>query len=272
MKAEEILDRFLSVASWVDRASTVDKIIMGDPQKNIRKILVSLYPDLRAVKYAIDNSFDMLITHEPTFWNHSAELENLDKMEDNSPKKRAGLMKKKLIDDSGLVILRNHDVWDRMPGIGIPWAWAEFLGFEGEPAVIGAAGYQHRYDIRPTTLDDLAANIAKKTALIGEPGVQVIGDGGRKVSSIGIGTGCCCILESFVDMGCDAAIVSDDGCIYWKDIKWAMDIDFPIIRVNHATSEEPGMITLTEYINKNFDGVEAVHLPHRSSIRIISYS
>ena len=74
MKAEEILDRFLSVASWVDRASTVDKIIMGDPQKNIRKILVSLYPDLRAVKYAIDNSFDMLITHEPTFWNHSAGI------------------------------------------------------------------------------------------------------------------------------------------------------------------------------------------------------
>lgn len=270
MKAGEVLDRLLSVADWVDRTNTVDTIIIGNPQKEITKVLVSLYPDMRAVKHAVENNFDMLITHEPTFWNHIDEVEGLNEMKDNSPKKKTGLSKKKLIDDNGLVILRNHDVWDRMPEIGIPWAWAQFLEFKVGPAEIGAVGYQHRYDIEPEALDELAKRVARKTAEIGEPGVQVVGDGNRKVSRIGIGTGCATGLESFINMGCDAAIVSDDGCIYWKDIKWAIDIDFPIIRVNHATSEEPGMVTLTDYMNKHFHGLNAVHLPHRSNIRMVN--
>jgi len=269
MKASEILNYFLDLGDWVDRSNTVDKIIIGDPKKEISKILVSLYPDIKAIKYAIDNGFDMLITHEPTFWFHANELENVLAMED-SPRKKACLDKMKLINDNGLVILRNHDVWDRMPRYGIPWAWADFLDIEGEPAAIGAAGYQHRYDIQPVSLDAFARAVALRTAAIGEPAVQVIGDGKRIISKIGIGTGCCCVLEAFIEMGCDAAIVTDDGFIYWRDIEYAMDIDFPLIRVNHATSEEAGMITLTQYINENLSGVKAVHLPHASGIRVVT--
>lgn len=269
MKAEEILNNFLSAADWVDRTNTVDKIILGDPEKDIRSALVTLYPDLKAVKFAIENGFDLLITHEPTFWSHAGEVESMICWKDTSPKKKAGLLKKKLIEDSSLVILRNHDVWDRMPEIGIPWAWAEFLGFKGKPDAIGAVGYQHRYDIEPVALDVFARSVARRTAVLGEPGVQVVGGSERKISRVGVGTGCACGLEEFLKMGCDVAIVSDDGCCYWRDIKWAMDIDFPIIRVNHATSEEPGMAKLTDYINKNFQGLKAVHLPHRCNIRMV---
>jgi len=40
--------------------------------------------------------------------------------------------------------------------VGIPWAWARHLGLGDAPARIGADGYQHRYDIDPATLDELA--------------------------------------------------------------------------------------------------------------------
>ncbi|HHY83473.1 MAG TPA: hypothetical protein GX505_12485 [Clostridiales bacterium] len=271
MKASEILNHFLGLADWVDRSNTVDKIIIGDPEKEISRILVSLYVDRKAIKHAIDNGFDMIITHEPTFWFHANEVENVLGMEDG-PRKKACYDKMKLINDNGLVIMRNHDVWDRMPRHGIPWAWADFLGLKGEPAAIGAAGYQHRYDIEPVSLDAFARAVAQRTAAVGEPAVQAIGDGNRIISKIGIGTGCCCTLEAFIEMGCDAAIVTDDGFIYWEDIKWAMDIDFPLIRVNHATSEEAGMITLTRYINESLSGVKAVHLPHVCGIRVITGS
>jgi len=40
--------------------------------------------------------------------------------------------------------------------------------------------------------------------------------------------------------------------------------------VNHGTSEEPGMATLTEYINANLAGLRAEHLPHGSTFRLVA--
>jgi len=269
MKAFEILEHFYSLADWVDPEKTVDKIIIGDPEKEVKRILVCWMSDLRAVKAAIDGGYDMLMTHEPTFWIHANEIRTMDQEAQPSQKSEARNHKRRLIEESGLVIMRNHDVWDLIPEIGIPWAWADFLGIEGEPVAFGAARYQHRYDIEPISLDDFARRIAQRTALIGEPQVQVFGDGGRLVSKVGIGTGCACSIEIFKYMGCDVSIVCDDGSCYWHDISWAMEIGHPVIRVNHGTSEEPGMVTLTKYINENLEGVEAVHLPRTCGIRLI---
>ena len=50
--------------------------------------------------------------------------------------------------------------------------------------------------------------------------------------------------------------------------KWP-DIGHPVIRVNHGTSEEPGMVTLTRYINEHVPGLTAEHIPHGSSFRLV---
>ena len=71
-------------------------------------------------------------------------------------------------------------------------------------------------------------------------------------------------------MGCDCSIVCDDGSYYWADIQRGDDLGHPVIRVNHGTSEEPGMVTLTAYINTHFKGVTATHLPHGASFRLVA--
>ena len=140
---------------------------------------------------------------------------------------------------------------------------------QGAPAAVGARGYQHRYDIAPTPLDEFAARVAWRAAALGEPFVQVVGDGGQPVSRIGIGTGCGCDIRTFQAMGCDASIVCDDGSCYWSVIQRAADEGHPVIRVNHGTSEEPGMVTLTDYLNRHLPGLAAEHLPHGSSFRLV---
>ena len=262
MKASEIREHFVSQADWVDPQKTVDRIIVGDPDKEIRRVLVTWISSFQAVRTAVQRGVDMLVTHEPTFWVHAGELET---MADGDIEK----VKKQFIEQSGLVILRIHDVWDRMPQVGIPWAWARFLGLGTEPVAVGAHGYQHRYDIPPVTLDELAARVAAKTATIGEPFVQVVGDGTCQVSRVGIGTGCGCNIRGYQDMGCDVSVVCDDGSCYWSNIQRAADGDHPIIRVNHGTSEEPGMVTLTTYINQHLPGIEAQHLAHGSSFHLV---
>jgi hypothetical protein len=156
-----------------------------------------------------------------------------------------------------------------MPEVGIPWAWARFLGLGDVPAATARGGYQHRYDIDPVPVDAFARLVAARTARLGEPWIQVTGDGDRLVSKIGVGTGCACDQAVFRQMGCELSIVCDDGSCYWENIQRSADLGHAVIRVNHGTSEEPGMVTLTQYINDHVPDVEATHRPHGSTFRLV---
>jgi hypothetical protein len=70
-------------------------------------------------------------------------------------------------------------------------------------------------------------------------------------------------------MECDCSIVCDDGSCYWEGIQRAEDGGHPVIRVNHGTSEEPGMVNLTKYINSHLTGLYAEHLSHGSTFQLI---
>lgn len=263
MRVNEIREHFLSRADWVDPQTTVDRVIAGDPEKDVDRCVVTWMPSFAALRFAVDEGIDLVVCHEPTFWNHRDDRAGDDRVSEE---------KLAYIEKRGLAILRNHDCWDRWPGVGIPWAWAQFLGLDGEPAAIGTHGYQHRYDIAPISVGDLASRIAARCAEIGEPMVQVTGDRTADVSSVGIGTGCCCDIDAYRAMGCDCSVVCDDGSCYWAGIQRAADLGHPVIRVNHGTSEEPGMMTLTRYINEEIDGLSAEHLPHGSMFRLVGPS
>lgn len=251
MKVKEILEHFLARAEWVVRDKTVDRVIAGDPEKDINRCMATWMPSFSAIRTAVDRGMELLICHEPTFWDH------WDKDPGCNPRCSEKL---RFIEKHGLVILRNHDCWDRWPEIGIPWAWGRFLGFNAKPAVIGSDGYQHRYDIEPVKFGKFAKMVATRTKKIGEPIIEVAGNPEKLVSRIGIGTGCGCSIPTYVEMGCDCCIVCDDGVYYWQYVQYAKDLEIPVICVNHGTSEEPGIVTLTRYINENIDGVTAEHL------------
>ena len=251
MKARDVVEHFLSRAPWVDRAKTVDRVIVGDADAEVDRCLVTWMPSVAALREAVARGIRLVVCHEPTFWDH------WDKDPQTEPRCAEKLS---FIKDHDLVIIRNHDTWDGWPECGIPWAWARFLGLEGAPAAVGPRGrYMFRYDIAPVTLDAFAEDVAGRTAEIGESVIQVVGDADQAVSKIGIGTGCICRISEYLAMGCDCCVVCDDGGSYWGPIQYAEDVGVPVVRVNHGTSEEPGMVALTQYINDHVDGLAAEH-------------
>ncbi len=177
--------------------------------------------------------------------------------------------KRNYILDNGITIVRNHDCWDRWPQIGIPWAWGDFLGLGKQPVARAMDDFIHKYVIDSMTVDAFAKIVAAKCAKIGEPQVQVIGNGQQMISSVGIGTGCCVNVNVYRELGCDLGIVSDDGSVYWRELQMAKDLSYPIIRVNHGTSEDCGMLTMRDYINEHIDGLDATYLYHGSCFRLV---
>ena len=295
MTARDILAHFHAFADTVDPpidlGGTSDRIIMGDGDRDVRKVMVTWMSSTAAVRAAAERGFDLLVTHEATLWGPEPDI--LDRSEPSvsevrrpgetvadtvitwapgTPSWETALAKRRYIESTGVVILRLHDVWDRFPDLGIPWSWARFLGLGDRPVrIAGGDRAEHRYDIEPVSFDELARRVAARTARLGEPVVSVVGDGGRRVSRIGVGTGCGTNVSKYLAIGCDAGIVCDD---MWEircflDVGFARERGFPVIRVNHGTAEDPGMASLAGYLGRTFPSLEVEHLPHGNFYRMV---
>ena len=261
MKVKDINEYFLSRADWVDRSRTVDCVKAGgDPEEDVDRCVVAWIPSFEALRIAAQKGVKLFITHEPTYYGH------WDSDPEGSPGAKA---KFEFVKKHHITVLRNHDAWDRWPEVGIPWAWADFLGLGNQPAAIGANGYQHRYDIQPVSFGAFAERVAARTAAIGEPVVEINGDLKQPVSKIGIGTGCGCDVVEYIEkMGCDCCIVCDDGSTSYGSVLYATDKRVPVICVNHCTSEEPGMVSMVKYINEKIDGLTAEHIPQGCQFKL----
>ena len=94
MKAIELRNFFVDNADFIDQANTVDRIIIGDPNKEINSVLCTLYSDFDAVRYGVEHKFDMMITHEPTFWIHANELAEINSWDKETIKSKNAMIKK----------------------------------------------------------------------------------------------------------------------------------------------------------------------------------
>ena len=73
-------------------------------------------------------------------------------------------------------------------------------------------------------------------------------------------------LERF---GIDLAICTDDGIDYWRDGGFAIDMDIPIIVVNHMVSEEIGVQRLAETLSRQFPTIPVRHIKQRCMYRLV---
>jgi putative NIF3 family GTP cyclohydrolase 1 type 2 len=80
MKAEALLSRILDESPWVDRANTVDAIVDGRSDKELRKILVVWRCGNDAMETAINGDYDGIVVHEPTYFFHRNEVAQLKAM------------------------------------------------------------------------------------------------------------------------------------------------------------------------------------------------
>ena len=99
MKAAEIMNDLFSLSGplWDER--TCDTCKAGDPNAEVTKVAVSMFATVDIVRQAKEWGAQLLIVHEPTYYNHWDEHSD-DYFE---------AAKRRLIEESGLTIYRFHD-------------------------------------------------------------------------------------------------------------------------------------------------------------------
>lgn len=236
----------------------------------VKKIAVGWMSYFDSLRHADELGCNLFITHEPTYYNHQDRDASVFDFE-------IARRKREFIRQTGMAIIRCHDVWDRVADIGIRDAWAGFLGFEneiitddeGDPSQ--GRPYCGVYQIEPLTARELARKIADKTAEFGQGTVQLIGPENKRVSRAAVGTGAITpFRQMFDDLQADVAVCSDDGFSYWRDGSMAIDMEYPVIIVNHACTEEIGMRKLAERLAVVFPQVEVRHIEQKCMFQTIT--
>ena len=70
MKAIEIMDELFKLANDRDYSNTCDTCKAGNPDIEVRKIAVSMFATPEVVRRAREWNAQLLIVHEPTYYNH----------------------------------------------------------------------------------------------------------------------------------------------------------------------------------------------------------
>lgn len=229
---------------------TVDRVIYGDPNIEVEGIAVAWMPYVETLNAARANKANVLVTHEPTFYDHL----DLDGQGLRFPEIE---LKKQHIDSLDITIIRCHDVWDAMPEIGIPFAWGKFLGL-GDP--VDGKRFYNLYSVDSQAAFEFAKKVAGKTATLGQPTIGFYGDSDAEINIVGVGTGCISNPITLYELGADVAISVDDVVRAWIVGEWCHDYGKPLLVVNHCVSEEPGMGSLTAYLKQIFPDIPISHI------------
>ena len=168
-----------------------------------------------------------------------------------------------------MVVIRCHDVLDKIEGYGIPFAFGRALGFH-DSDIVRSKTYYNVYKIEERPAIDVARQIASKLSKVGQPGVAFYGDEDFPVKTVGLGTGCICNPMEFMDLEMDLAIAIDDSVNTWTQTTFAEDTGQPLIVVNHGSTEEFGMNELSVQLNAALTSYETIHFKQGCSYRWVS--
>ena len=102
---------------------TVDTFKTGNPDDAVTGIAVCMFADMETLRKAVARNCNLIIVHEPTFYNH---MDKTNALEDNA------VYRKKIayINEHKLIIFRFHDHWHRTVPDGIYMGMIDKLGWK----------------------------------------------------------------------------------------------------------------------------------------------
>lgn len=108
MKAIEIMNELYALAGEGDYSNTCDTLKAGKADQETNRVALTMFATPEVVKAAKEWGAQLLIVHEPTYYNHM-DVHSDEKIE---------CEKRKLIEESGLTIYRYHDhAHDTVPDV-----------------------------------------------------------------------------------------------------------------------------------------------------------
>ncbi len=216
------------------KAETVDTFKAGNPETRVTGIAVTMMATLDVLQRAAAKGENLVITHEPTFYNHLDRPEEMDEGDAVWKEKRA------FIEKNGLVIWRFHDHWHLRKPDGILAGMVQALGWEKYQN----AENPHLFTMPETTLEKLAADVAKR---LETPVLRVVGNPEMRVTKVALSPGSAGFQRETHALEMENVEVLLVGeTREWETVEYAADAvsegkSKALVVIGHVPSEQAGM-------------------------------
>ncbi|MDQ3011231.1 MAG: Nif3-like dinuclear metal center hexameric protein [Acidobacteriota bacterium] len=250
--ARQVIERIQKNVGVEWRKDTVDTFKIGNPDTIVKGIATSFSATLDVCQRAHAAGRNLLIVHEPTFYNHNDETASLSG--------EIYETKRNFIEKNGLVVWRFHDHWHARKPDGILAGMTEALGW-GKYA---APEQARRFSLPSTTLEALARSMqsrlnARALRVIGDPRMTV-----RRVVLMPGFNNFPGIMRTLNSPDVDVLVIGETR--EWEGIEYARDCVTAgkrkgLIVLGHVPSEERGMEECAKWLKTFITEVPIQYLP-----------
>jgi putative NIF3 family GTP cyclohydrolase 1 type 2 len=234
LTAAALVDRIKAHVGVEWQAETVDTFKAGDPGTPVKGVAVTMMATLDVLQRAARAGHNLVITHEPTFFDHLDATGALERESD--PVLAAKLA---FIRTHGLVVWRFHDHWHKRSPDGVQEGMVKALGWERyrtpDPLV---------FVMPATTVRQLAADVKTRlgvTAMrfVGRPDMTV-----TRVALLPGAWGFGAHRKSLQRPDVEAVLIGEAQ--EWETIEYVVDavaagLHKALIVPGHVPSEQAGM-------------------------------
>jgi putative NIF3 family GTP cyclohydrolase 1 type 2 len=258
LTAHDVIARIQEHVGVPWQQETVDTFKAGNPDAAVKGIAVTMMATLDVLKRAAAAGQNLIITHEPTFYNHLDKPDDLEQKE-NDPVLAA---KRAFIQEHGLVIWRFHDHWHRRKPDGIEAGMTHALGWEK----FQDSGNQYLFAVPETDLEQLAGYLKNRLKI---RVMRVVGDPKLKVRKVALVPG-----ASGFGKETRALEISDVQVLVtgepreWETVEYVADAvtegkPKALIILGHIPSEQAGMEECARWLKTFVSEVPVEFVPAR---------
>lgn len=252
MTIRQAIDAIISAVPDAPFAETVDTIKVGDASRELSGIVVCFLATVQVIEHAVKIGANLIIAHEPLFYNH---LDETDWLENDAVFKA----KRDLLAKNKMVVWRFHDYLHSMPPDSTVVGLMNELGWQPD----NDSAQPFMTNIASMSLGDLGKLVQEKLKL------RTI----RLVGSLNLPCKRVAILPGFPPARWQIGALNDGADVLiageiheWETSEYVRDANAlghhkGVIVIGHAASEEPGMRVMTKWIAEKLPGVPIQFVP-----------
>ena len=230
----------------------------GNASTPVQRVLLSWMPSLKAIKKAVEEECNVIICHEPLFFNEKHELPPYrwltPDIGDTEPEWHPNMRRKELLLQNNITVFQCHYGLDRF------CMYQAFINVLGLKDIVYDHGWESIFRLEKSiAVREFAMTVKKRLNITGN--IRIAGNPDRQVQKIasllgGAGLNCNLYwLRQAVENGADAAICGEMDEFM---MQFAEDVGFPIIETSHRLSEEYGIVYYADCLKNKYDNLKVI--------------
>ena len=252
LTANQIIERIQKQVGVPWRSRTVDTFKAGNPETVVKGIATSFSATLDVCQRAATSRKNLIIVHEPTFYNHLDETKDLNG--------EIYQVKRTFIEKNNLVVWRFHDHWHSRRPDGILTGMVAALDWEKYQSTKNPESFE----LPSSSLETLVKSIQKQLEI---RSLRVIGDARMNVRHVALAAGyndLRGIMNWLDNPDIEALIIGETR--EWEGVEYARDgvtagRQKALIILGHVPSEERGMKECAQWLKTFTPEVPIEYLP-----------